>query len=102
MIFAASAESMCRPRRPLCDPAHTRRSAQPPYGLPQSRTEATLRSNIARWIITMAIALGMTAVAIIAIDRAVDCYLDGLRAQNIARTHNATSSSVQSWHPAIR
>jgi len=50
----------------------------------------------------MAIALGMTAVAIIAIDRAVDCYLDGLRAQNIARTHNATSSSVQSWHPAIR
>jgi hypothetical protein len=43
--------------------------------------EATLRSNIVRWIIAMAIALGTTAVAIIAIDRAVDYYLDGLRAQ---------------------
>jgi hypothetical protein len=51
--------------------------------------EATLRSNIVRWIIAMAIALGMTAVATIAIDRAVDYYLDGLR----ARTHNATSST---------
>jgi hypothetical protein len=62
--------------------------------------EATLRSNIVRWIIAMAIALGMTAVAIIAIDRAVDYYLDGLRAQDTARPHNASSASVQSWHPS--
>ena len=59
-----------------------------------------LRSNIVRWIIGMAVAIGMTAAAISAIDRAVDYYLDGLRAQNTGRTHNATSSSSQSWHPA--
>jgi hypothetical protein len=62
--------------------------------------EATLGSNIVRWIIAMAIALGMTAFAIIAIDRAVDYYLDGSRAQNTARPYNATSSSVQFRHPS--
>jgi hypothetical protein len=61
-----------------------------------------LRSNIVRWIIAMTVAVGMTAVAIIAIDRAVDYYLDGLRAQNTGRTHNANSSPAQSWHPAAR
>jgi hypothetical protein len=60
--------------------------------------EATLRSNIARWIIAMAIALGMTAVATIAIDRTVDYYLDGLRVRADAQRHQVVRTVLAPSH----
>jgi hypothetical protein len=60
----------------------TREEAPPIWPPANQWMEATMRNKIVRWIIGMVVAIGMTAAAISAIDRAVDYYVDWSRASS--------------------